>query len=48
MVMQTGLGLSRKDTIEYAASVIDVIVQLRRSGGRRTVSSICWTLDLLE
>jgi type IV secretion system protein VirB11 len=35
MVMQTGIGLSRSDTIAYAASVIDVIVQLDRSDGKR-------------
>ena len=32
MVMQTGIGLTRGDTIAYAAVVIDVIVQLDRSG----------------
>ena len=30
MVMQTGIGLTRSDTIAYAASVIDVMVQLGR------------------
>jgi type IV secretion system protein VirB11 len=40
MVMQAGLGLSRADTIEYARSVIDVIVQLDRHGGARGVSAI--------
>jgi type IV secretion system protein VirB11 len=47
MVMQTGIGLSRTDTIEYAASVIDVVVQLSRSGGRRTISAIGWARNLL-
>lgn len=47
MVMQTGIGLSRTDTIEYAASVIDVIVQLSRSEGRRGISAIGWSRDLL-
>ena len=47
MVMQTGIGLSRTDTIEYAASVIDIIVQLSRSEGRRTISAIGWARDLL-
>ena len=47
MVMQTGIGLSRTDTIEYAASVIDIIVQLSRSEGCRTISAIGWARDLL-
>ena len=40
MVMQTGIGLTRSDTIAYAASVIDVIVQLERAsdGTRRVVA----------
>lgn len=40
MVMQAGLGLSRAETIAYARSVIDVIVQLDRQGGVRGVSDI--------
>jgi len=40
MVMQTGIGLTRTDTIEYAASVIDVVVQLDRSAGKRGISAI--------
>lgn len=47
MVMQTGIGLGRADTIAYAASVIDVIVQLDRSEGRRGISAIARTADLL-
>ena len=47
MVMQTGIGLSRSDTIEYAASVIDVIVQLDRNEGRRGISTIARAHDLL-
>ncbi len=47
MVMQTGIGLSRADTIEYASSVIDVIVQLGRSEGRRTITAIARTAELL-
>lgn len=43
MVMQAGLGLSRPDTLVYARSVIDVVVQLDRSNGRRTITDI---LDL--
>jgi type IV secretion system protein VirB11 len=46
MVMQTGLGLSRSDTIAYARSVIDIIVQLDRRGGARGISDIVATGDL--
>jgi type IV secretion system protein VirB11 len=48
MVMQTGIGLTRADTIEYAASVIDVIVQLQRNDGRRTIAAIGSTKDLVH
>ncbi len=47
MVMQTGIGLSRADTIAYAASVIDVIVQLDRDGGKRGISAIAWSRELV-
>ena len=47
MVMQTGIGLSRADTIEYAASVIDIIVQLDRVNGRRQITALGWSRDLL-
>ena len=50
MVMQTGLGLSRGETLAYAASVIDVVVQLERAqtveswaaggGGQRRIADI--------
>jgi type IV secretion system protein VirB11 len=40
MVMQAGLGLSRGETIEYARSVIDVVVQLERRGGERRIGAI--------
>jgi len=41
MVMQTGIGLTRSDTIAYAAGVIDVVVQLGRDGsGRRHIAQI--------
>jgi type IV secretion system protein VirB11 len=48
MVMQTGIGLSRSDTIEYAASVIDVLVQLGRDGrGKRGITQIADSASLL-
>ena len=49
MVMQTGIGLTRQDTIAYAASVIDVVVQLERSAdGRRGIAQIAKSEDLLQ
>ena len=47
MVMQTGIGLTRADTIAYAASVIDVIVQLERRNGERVISAIAESSALL-
>ncbi|WP_128893254.1 P-type DNA transfer ATPase VirB11 [Erythrobacter sp. HKB08] len=47
MVMQTGIGLTRQDTISYAASVIDVIVQLGRdSSGKRGIAQIANSRDI--
>jgi type IV secretion system protein VirB11 len=40
MVMQSGLGLSRTETIDYARSVIDVVVQLGREGPERKIVAI--------
>ena len=40
MVLQTGLGLTREAIIDYARSVIDVIVQLDRQGGERGVAAV--------
>ncbi len=48
MVMQTGIGLSRSDTIEYAASVIDIVVQLGRDGGKRGITQIAKCGDILD
>ena len=45
MVMQAGLGLSRVDTIAYACSMIDIIVQLERIDGRRRIAAIEWIGD---
>ena len=48
MVMQTGIGLTRADTIAYAASVIDVIVQLGRdANGKRGITAIAESRDLV-
>ena len=48
MVMQAGLGLSRRDTLIYAASVIDVVVQLGRDEGRRGIVEVRSTRSLVE
>jgi type IV secretion system protein VirB11 len=40
MVMQAGLGLSRGETIAYAKSVIDIVVQLERRNGERRIAAI--------
>lgn len=47
MAMQTGIGLTRTETVEYAASVIDVIVQLERRQGRRRIASVVYAQDLV-
>jgi type IV secretion system protein VirB11 len=47
MVMQTGIGLTRADTLAYAESVIDVIVQLERKDGKRGISAIAETSALV-
>lgn len=47
MSMQTGIGLSRAETLEYAASVIDIVVQLDRVAGRRGISAIAETRSLV-
>ncbi|MEY2925905.1 MAG: P-type transfer ATPase VirB11 [Pseudomonadota bacterium] len=43
MVMQSGLGLSRSETIAYAKSVIDIVVQLDRTSGERRISAVMVT-----
>jgi type IV secretion system protein VirB11 len=40
MVMQSGLTLSRSETLAYARSLIDVVVQLGRVGGERSITDI--------
>ena len=47
MVMQTGIGLTRGDTMQYAASVIDVFVQLGRDAdGQRAITQIAQSKDI--
>lgn len=40
MVLQSGANLSRGETLAYAASLIDVVVQLSRQGGQRRITDI--------
>jgi type IV secretion system protein VirB11 len=47
MAMQTGIGLTRSETMEYAASVIDIVVQLDRIEGQRGIAEIAESRSLL-
>ncbi len=40
LVLQTGTRMAWDDVIQYVKSSLDVIVQLKRSGGRREVESV--------
>lgn len=40
MVMQAGMAMSRRDTIDYVASLVDIVVQLTREGGQRRIAAI--------
>jgi type IV secretion system protein VirB11 len=40
MCMQAGLGLSRDETIGYAKSMIDIVIQLSRKDGQRCVDEV--------
>lgn len=40
MTLQAGLTLTRADIIDYARSVIDIVVQLSRTAGKRGVSEV--------
>ncbi|MFZ5705292.1 MAG: P-type DNA transfer ATPase VirB11 [Pseudomonadota bacterium] len=46
MVMQAGLGLGRADTLAYARTVIDIVVQLDRCEGRRGIAAVARTADI--
>lgn len=47
MAMQTGIGLTRAETLEYAASVIDIVVQLDRVDGKRGIAAIAASESLV-
>jgi type IV secretion system protein VirB11 len=40
MCLQSGLGLGREDALNYARSMIDVVIQLRRSSGERVIDDV--------
>ncbi len=47
MAMQSNIGLTRAETLEYAASVIDIVVQLDRRDGKRGISDLSEAKSLL-
>jgi type IV secretion system protein VirB11 len=47
MAMQSNIGLTRAETLEYAASVIDVVVQLDRVDGKRGIAEIALSQTLV-
>ncbi|NKJ43944.1 P-type DNA transfer ATPase VirB11 [Novosphingobium sp. SG720] len=47
LVMQAGLGLARRETLHYAAQVIDVVVHLGRQDGRRAITGMALARDLV-
>jgi len=40
MVMQAGLGLTQEHTHNYIQSIVDIVIQLKRIGGKRIISEI--------
>jgi len=40
MVTQAGLGLKRQEILDYIHSVIEIVIQLKRVGGKRIISEI--------
>lgn len=48
MAMQSGIGLTRAETLEYAASVIDIVVQLDRFEGKRGIAAIAEAKELIS
>jgi type IV secretion system protein VirB11 len=40
MSLQSGLSLTRSDIRDYARSVLDIVVQLTRTNGRRMVERV--------
>ena len=40
MVMQADLGLNREEIMSYISSIVDVVIQLKRIGGKRLLTDI--------
>ena len=40
MVMQANLGLRHDQVMEYVHSIVDIVIQLRRIGGKRVISEV--------
>ncbi len=40
MVMQAQLGLQHSQIIDYIRSVVDIVIQLKRTGGKRVISEV--------
>ncbi len=47
MAMQSNIGLTRAETLDYAAQVIDIVVQLDRIDGQRGIASIAEAKKLI-
>ncbi len=47
MALQANIGLTRSETIDYASSVIDVVVQLDRADGKRGIAAIAEAKSLM-
>ena len=42
LILQSGTSLRRSDIIDYARSVIDVVVQMQHVDSRRVVGEVCY------
>ena len=45
IVLQTGTQLSRDDIIHYVRTIVDIVIQLDRRDGRRTITKILTNRD---
>lgn len=48
LALQSGLPLDRRETIEYARAIVDVVVQVERRAGRRRISEISFAPRAVE
>ncbi len=40
MVMQADLGLRHDQVMDYIKSIVDIVIQLKRIGGKRIISEV--------